>query len=255
MIHYGMPFTEYKHLQGLNNSTLKTILDRSPMHAKWAQEHEREASDSQLLGSAFHSLILEPGNFSEQYYHQSIPKNLKAGKELAEANEGRIGLTNGIWQKIMAMKESLIKHPKYDEIFGSSTKEVTIQNTLNVGSVSLPVKCRYDFLDTHTGIRGDLKTTTNASPRGALYSVRDYRYHMQASWYGRLLFMEEIVRYGPFIFVFVETEPPFGVGIYTLSEKLMQEGHELCQAGLELYAYCQQFDEWPGYNENIEELG
>ena len=57
-----------------------------------------------------------------------------------------------------------------------------------------------------------------------------------------------------FVFVVVEKEPPYGVGIYRASDQFVQIGRDQYREAMENFAVCQRDDHWPGYDTKIVDL-
>jgi exodeoxyribonuclease VIII len=102
---------------------------------------------------------------------------------------------------------------------------------------------------TERGVIVDLKTTRDASPDGFAKSVAQYRYHVQAAFYsdGYRAAFGEAPR--GFVFIAVETEPPYLVAVYVASETMAQRGRIEYQTDLDTFRRCQDADTWPGYSD------
>ena len=107
-------------------------------------------------------------------------------------------------------------------------------------------KCRPDWWNGDIVI--DLKTTQDASPRGFAKSVANFRYHVQQMHYLRG------TNAARFIFIAVEKEYPFAVGVYELDNDACGVGEELRQRDMQRIKTCKQRDEWPGYSNDISSL-
>ena len=55
-------------------------------------------------------------------------------------------------------------------------------------------------------------------------------------------------------FVFVETEPPFGVACYVLDAASLRVGMRHCARAYRLFAECQRTGHWPAYPDTIEPI-
>lgn len=67
-VYDGISNAEYHGGPGASKSFLD-LVHRSPMHAKYAREHanDNEPTAAQALGTAFHTLLLEPDVFAKEY--------------------------------------------------------------------------------------------------------------------------------------------------------------------------------------------
>ena len=66
--------------------------------------------------------------------------------------------------------------------------------------------------------------------------------------------MEEMANDCEFIFVAVERDFPFGVGVYQLSHRDMSNGIQMYSDLTSRLAECERTDNWPGYTTGIETL-
>ena len=84
-------------------------------------------------------------------------------------------------------------------------------------------------------------------------SAVEYRYHVQAAFY-----WDGLVACGwvpqAFVFVCVETAPPYGVALYSVKPEDLDLGRAVYRRDLATYAECLRSGEWPGYPEEIREL-
>ncbi len=81
-----------------------------------------------------------------------------------------------------------------------------------------------------------------------------YRYGVQAAWYSHGVEQSTGIRPEAFIFIAVETEAPYGVGVYAADAELIDHGWRLCQRDLQKIADCREADRWPSYSDAIETL-
>jgi exodeoxyribonuclease VIII len=94
----------------------------------------------------------------------------------------------------------------------------------------------------------DLKTTTDASPKGFAKSVAQWRYHIQQNHYLAGTFAER------FVFIAVEKTYPYAVGVYELDETAALHGEAERRNNLQTIADCRAIAEWPGYGNTIQPL-
>jgi len=110
----------------------------------------------------------------------------------------------------------------------------------------LRCKCRPDWYTGNTIV--DLKTTTDASPRGFAKSVAQWRYHVQQNHYLAGTFAER------FVFIAVEKTYPYAVGVYELDAAAALHGEAERRNNLQTIADCRAISEWPGYGNTIQPL-
>jgi exodeoxyribonuclease VIII len=110
----------------------------------------------------------------------------------------------------------------------------------------LRCKCRPDWYTGNTIV--DLKTTTDASPKGFARSVAQWRYHVQQNHYLAGTFADR------FVFIAVEKTYPYAVGVYELDETAALHGEAERRNNLQTIADCRAIAEWPGYGNTIQPL-
>ena len=94
----------------------------------------------------------------------------------------------------------------------------------------------------------DLKTTTDASPKGFAKSVASFRYHVQAAHYLAAGLFDK------FIFIAVEKEAPYAVACYELDADALTEGQRLRGRDLQRIANCRAMAAWPGYGDELQTI-
>lgn len=99
----------------------------------------------------------------------------------------------------------------------------------------------------------DLKTTSNASPRAFARSVANFRYQVQHSFYQDVLTAAGF-EVNAFVFVAVESSPPYQVAVYILETDAVDLGRRLYQRDLATYRNCLSQDYWPGYSDEVMTL-
>lgn len=258
-IHTGMPFAEYRTIDAINISTLKKV-DQSPRHAQHDIVNPPEPSPAFLLGHAFHTLVLEPGIFGEEFAlgldrgHRS-----KADKEAwdvwEEANGEVTPLKPDDWDAIHYMTDAVLAHTAAAEILGGAGRnEVTmIWEDPETGALC---KGRADritsFGDSGQGwsVIADLKSTINASPEDWGKSAARFFYHSQAAWY---LDGADVLapRDRRFLFICVEKKPPYGVTVQELNEEAIDAGRKLNRIWLDRWLRCVETSVWTGYPEGV----
>lgn len=266
------PALTNEEYHGLTTVISKSHLDqvnRSPAHY-WSRyvDPAREPeppTDAMQLGTALHTAVLEPELWGEQIILPPVdaPKRpsvtqrnaAKPSAATLEAIEfwdafdqeaaGKILLTREDAERVQAMAMAVRQHPAAGFLLGQGG--VREQSYLWTDSATgLECKCRPDFHTADRRIIADVKTTEDASPRGFAKSVANFRYHVQAAFYGDALGAEQ------FLFIAVEKRKPFLVAVYAASAAMVEQGRAEAAANLRLIADCRSADQWPGYSDTIE---
>jgi exodeoxyribonuclease VIII len=198
------------------------------------------------LGSLTHCAVLEPDELSSRY-GICLPRNTKAGKEMAAEMEaaGIEAVTASEMEQAIAMAGSVRSHQAAAALLrdGKAEQSFWWDDT----PTGLRCKCRPDWYTGNTIV--DLKTTTDASPKGFARSVAQWRYAIQQNHYLAGTFAER------FVFIAVEKTYPYAVGVYELDEAAALYGETERRNNLQTIADCRAISEWPGYGNTIQPLG
>jgi exodeoxyribonuclease VIII len=221
----------------------------SPYHY-WARYLNPERPPSvqtaaMKLGSLTHCAVLEPDELSKRY-GIAPDRRTNAGKAVAaEMQAGGIeAVTNTDMEQALAMAASVRSHQAAAALLRDGKAEQSFWwDDIPTG---LRCKCRPDWFYGSTIV--DLKTTTDASPKGFAKSVAQWRYHVQQNHYLAGTFAER------FVFIAVEKTYPYAVGVYELDETAALHGEAERRNNLQTIADCRAIAEWPGYGNTIQPL-
>jgi len=246
----GMTITnEQYHADPAISASHLHAVAQSPYHY-WSrfldpQRQRPEPTAAMKLGSLVHCAVLEPDELSKRY-GVCLPRNTKAGKEQAAemAAAGIEAVTGSDMELALAMAGAVRSHQAAAELLRHGQAEQSFW--WDDPASGLRCKCRPDWLNGATVV--DLKTTTDASPRGFAKSCATFRYHVQASHYLSGLPAER------FVFIAVEKTYPYAVGVYQLDAEAMTVGAELRRQNMQTISDCMAINEWPGYSQGIEPL-
>lgn len=260
-IHRGIPFDAYASWDAANSHQLGVISRRTPAHAFWEATHGgAERSDSLDLGWLVHLAVLEPDRYAaEIVVPPKVDRRTKAGKALwAEweaAHPAAMLVDEGQQAKVDAIRSSLLGHPTaWEFLSGPGSNELSLvweeSNTA--------CKARIDRVGKigEWAVVGDLKTTRNAALRAVERDIHAYGYHIQAAHY--LAGLEALAPQPPgnprrrFVWLVVETEPPYLTAVYEIDDSALDEGEARRQRALRAWRTCRESGVWPGYPDGIE---
>lgn len=244
----AMPERDYHARPELNASRLKLFrkaacLAKAPPH--------REPTPSMVLGSAVHCLVLE----GEDEFVKRFPvapecnRRTKAGKAAWEAflaaqaslGPGITAITAAQQGTVCRMAEQVCLHGEARDLLDCARiREVSLFGRLD----GVMCKARLDAVSS-TGLVLDLKTCADASPLGFRHSCRTYCYWLQAVHYLRLANLVWVLDH-EFVFIAVETAPPYLVAVTRLGPRTMEHAMQEHADLLSRYAECQATDVWPG---------
>ena len=225
-IYTDMNNEDYHAAPGWSTSNLK----QAEMSVTVAENRELYSYDSPAfsLGTAVHSLVLEPEKFhDEMAVMPSLNLRTKAGKEEAAefqaTNSHKMILKTEDFDKASAMAASVLT------IYGP-----TLAGCQNESSVfaedetGLLRKCRPDSLCINRKIILDLKTTKEDWYWFGKKAIFDFSYDMQAAWYVdtcRLAGLE----IDAFAFIVVSNIKPYYAFGYIATPELIASGREKYQ--------------------------
>lgn len=254
----AMPDAEYHAdpVEGgsLSSTGAKTLL-RSPAHYKWQQEN-RVASTTFDLGHAVHSMILGVGMeivaIPEEILASNGAASTKEAKAfIAEARDaGKVPLKADVVAECNTMMESILAHPLARTLLereGKAEQSLFAQDPLT----KVWLRARVDHLpnaaDDQTVVV-DLKTAASADPRDFSRSAAEYGYDIQSEFYQHVVTLARGDKNTAFRFIVVEKSAPYLVSVIELDAEFAAIGKARMRRAIELFKFCKETDEWPGYN-------
>lgn len=254
---------DYHRHPAVSKSHLDQIA-RSPLHY-WARyvdpnRVDPEPTAAMQLGTALHTHVLELDQWDARYITapEGIDRRTKAGKEAWAQFEadaaGRTVISRADAEKVMAMGRSILSHPAAAMLLQWPGKAETTHMWID-RETGLECKCRPDWLTDDGALIVDLKTTRDASPMGFRKSVGAFRYYVQSAWYLHGLEQATGRRPDQFIFICVESEPPYACSVYASDSEMIGLGYEHAMRDLQVLATCKQAGVWPGYSDQVEMIG
>jgi hypothetical protein len=261
---HGMSNEEYHNHPALSKSGLD-LIHRSLAHYLAPRP---EPTLAMKEGTAFHTLILEPGSFEERYaVLPEVDRRTRAGKSAWERfqqeHAGKEHLSAETLERLYRMRDALQEHPSASALLHRADHHET---SIFWKEQGLECKCRPDALclgrredeTVDTAMILDLKSTQDASPEGFGRSAAQFRYHVQGAWYARGVAEALCLDSTPaFVLIAVEKNPPFNVGVYNLTEIEREQGWRQAQADLKRYrTYLEtpESERWAGYSQLVERL-
>ena len=209
-----MSNSDYRAREWLSSSDIKMLLENP---YKYKIGYKKPKSENLALGSAVHSLILEPENFKRDFLimpdlnlRTKEGKEEKAKLEYEAESSGKILIKEDSYKKALDIVDNFKQRSVFD-MFKNGVAEVSFFSEIN----GIKCKARPDYFIQDKGIILDLKTTSQengASPDNFLKAIANFKYYIQAKWYMLLTGAKE------FYFVVLETESPYMLGVYELDK-------------------------------------
>lgn len=216
MIVHNMPAAEYHAHPALSSSLVKRAVDSTPAHvAEYARSQDRQ-SKAMALGTITHAAILEPDTLERDYFIAPLlPRNTKVGKQAFEfaedmaQHQGQTLVSLADFDKARWMRDSVQAHPEARMVLRKGRAEVSVFVTDPDSGCEL--RSREDWKP-ESDVIVDLKTARTA---GRWFANDAFRlgYPISAHHYRRCREIETGVTC-EFMWVVVETDPPFAVHTY-----------------------------------------
>ena len=224
---------------------------KSPQWFRYCEDHPQGQTPSMLLGSVFHTLVLEPHKFCEEYLlFPDVDRRTREGKD--------------IWAAAMeeAQTKTIVPQEVYDT--AAAMAEAVRTNKLAAYLSKGEVERSYYTVDKMTGIeykvrpdcfkiingRGlivDFKSTADASTDAFRRDAIKYGYDLQSAMYTAAV-QEEHGIPCDFVFVAVEKEPPYMVNIMQCDPLWITRGTDLFREYIGRYKECTETGNWYGLN-------
>lgn len=252
-VYHGMPAQDYHAIDALSASGAKHLL-RSPAHYLAQKEKPMEPTPSMRLGTAVHTMILEPEKADIEIARApKVDRRTKVGKETIELfereNAGKLILDADAYDKAAAIADAVYNHPEARALMSDGQAEVSMLWKAYNG---IPCKARFDYYKGDGII--DIKTTQDASPDGFARNIAAFKYHMQAAHY--LQGYREVTGWDAdhFTFIAVESEPPYAVAIYRLDDASLMSGRMLMERAAQAFRKANTPEEWKGYLRDVQTI-
>ena len=230
-----------------SSSTVRKVLTspKKYLHDKTAESIPTKAMEE---GTAVHTFFLENELFKNRYCFKPKAFNgrTKEGKQWMEEHS-HLNILAAEWEEnLIHMNHSFLDSPAkiiYD------IKGLTELSYFSEDLGGIRAKCRPDWIssDGHTVV--DLKTTQDASPKGFQKSIANFGYHIQSSFYMRVL-QNLDVPVEEFIFIAIEKTAPFCVGVYRADTEMLEEGNKKVDEAINQILWCKENDSYPDYTPN-----
>lgn len=246
-IYHDLSDDAYRATKAVSCSVLKRFAE-APAKALVPSK----GSEAMTAGRLIHSALLEPHKFEDRYAKTDLDRRgTKAWQAAEEEAGGRQLLKAEEFDKLATIRDAVMAHPTARELLAPGL-EPEASMFWRDEATKLLCRGRVDGLRRDQRLIVDVKTTVDASPPEFAKSAANYRHHWQEAFYRHGANAApggfEVDR---FIFIAVEREPPFLIGIYELSPSAVAQGEREVMRALREYAECERTGIWPGYAPEI----
>jgi hypothetical protein len=189
-----------------------------------------ETKESWIFGTAFHTLILEPHLFDENYFIMP-PKVLKrdneelfnvhkqAEKEAEETKKQVLSFSEH--ERLRSMQEAIRSNERARKLVEAACYESSY--FWKDEHSGLMLKARPDILNGNIYI--DLKTIDDASPHSFQKSMAQYGNHIQCAMVRDGVYELSGEKLSACINLCIETKWPHCIGIYIIDDAAIESGH------------------------------
>lgn len=248
----SMPAEQYLAADGVSNSMLRLLGEKTPLHL-WCRMHSEPEQDTpaKRMGHLAHRAMLEPDTMESAFYVRPAEMNFttREGKAWKSEHSDLPILTAAEDSTIKSMVHAIHSHPIASKLFRLGKAEQSLFVKDEHGMLR---KGRLDYLS-DGNILPDLKTCESAAIDDFEKSIFNLGYYRQAAYYLDLCELCGIEKEA-FAFVCVEKEPPYAVAVYDLLDDVIAAGRRMYQRDLQVYRNCMESGNWPGYSNSIESI-
>lgn len=247
------PDHEYHSGPGVSRSTLWTLYDKTPYHARYGAQRESHAF---AIGKAAHIAILEP---------HRLETCVMRGPEDRRGNKWRDALDEANAYNRILLTESDHDHALLIRDLADTVPELRVmrQGDALVESsayhedeeTGILTKCRPDIYNRKHKLMADIKNMADGSPQAFQRDVGKYGYHLQHAMYSDVWAKSTGMDVDGFFFIVFEKSDPPLVAVYELKPSAVAEGYAIYRQALERYAECHRNDDWPGYQSGVSRIG
>ena len=245
---------QYHSGPGISKSHLDAIASGSPLHYwhKYINPYRKPHAPTaeMIMGSAVHTAVLEPDLFTSEVIESPgfdrRTKNGKAGyEEFYAQHAGKIVLEPADFLTCLRIRDAVHRHPVAAGLLrGGKAEQSFYAYDQDTGEL---IKCRTDYIHDSGEMIVDVKTTKDASPEGFGKSVANMRYTVQTAWYNRVLDAAFGEHPGNWVFLAVEKEPPYAIGLYFTERDHVERAAIAAQRDFEKIVSCRRAGHWPDW--------
>lgn len=259
---------DYHRSVGVSSTRLKKLITNTPTHIKSAAPSASTAEQS--IGSAVHSLVLEPHKFDKTVavlpdLNLRRPADREKKLQFMTENSDRIILTAEQLEQARRMAQSVLDNRFCAALLSETINEASIfwEDQSDLEESPLLMKARPDAISLPHLTLIDLKTTASASRELFNKQVHKFGYHISAYMYLRGANQCEALldmvggsgyRFQNFIFIVVENVPPYLVACYEMDHQWLSIGERHFLELATRYRMAEQVNFNRGFPDGVREL-
>lgn len=280
-IYLDVPYDEYRSCKATANSDLLRI-EKSPAKYIFEKRNPRPDTPATFFGRALHTLVLEPHKFDDEFVVEPEGAPKRPTRAQLNAKKPSPGVLEAIawwrqwdsehghkamisnkrdpdkgvwgasdWDRLQGMRDAVMAHPLAGVLLSDGWAEVTV--IWQDPATKMLCKARVDWWPNGHNLICDLKSTDDATLGGATYSTAKYGYHHAAAHY-----LDGMEANGHkdlhFVFIFVEKDPPYQVGLYTVRKDDIRAGLARRNVNLRRMKECVITGDWPALPDEVRQI-
>lgn len=261
MIVENQPMQEYLDNEGIGSSQLKNMLTMSPMDYLYSLKEKSKDTRSTMLGTYIHTYMLERHLMESEYMIQpedwgSLAKNpgrakwTEFKKQAEEQGKKAIKYADG--EFALKLDEQMQEHGELKNILSKAKAEVSFYAEID----GIKLKSREDLYCEADGSVWDVKSISkDIDDESLAKAIFDNGYHFAAAHHINVMRAAgATVNSWGWIFVATKTPVPHII-IKKASNDLLDAGMNDWNHAFNLLKECTKTNCWPGYSDEIEEIG
>lgn len=246
---------QYHARPGFSSTVAKTLLARSPLHAR-AEYRDRKATREMDFGSVAHRLVLGRGADFEVLDFGDYKTNAAKAARDAARKAGRVPILAEAFERANVAAEAIRVGLADRGILLDGASEQAIE--WDEDSKHGPVLCRamFDHVWIDRGRILDLKLTGDASQTAIERTSENMLYGVQSAAYSRALVALEPDHAGrvDFLFCFAEADAPHALNICRPDGAFRELGERRWLRAVAAWAEAQATDTWPAYGDHVNTI-
>lgn len=250
--------TYHRQTDVLSSSGARLLINPScPAKFRYAMDNPQPAKKTFDMGTAAHRLVLGDGPDLVVVDAKLWNTDAIRAEVAAIRAEGGVPLKRGEYDTVQAMAAAIRRHPLAAKLFDPSKGRPEQSLFWKDKATGVDCRARLDWLRETNGGRmlcPEYKSANDASTKAFNRAVQDYRYDQQDEFYSDGLRQLKIAEDVQFLFVVQEKNPPYLINIVQLLPTWLTLAEDRNRRARETFARCMESGEWPGYEQEIQEV-
>lgn len=245
---------EYHALPHFSSTLAKTLISRSPLHAK--EERGKVPTEEMDRGAVVHTLTLGRGaRYKALPYDDWRTKEARAHRDLAR-QQGLVPIKEVSLVEYQKIADAIVRELAGRGIKLDGESEIVVLWDEPTEHGVVQCKCMMDHAWIERGHILDLKVTENAAQSAVERSAENLGYAIQAAAYTRAMaaLMPMLAGRADFMFAFCEPEPPYAMNLCRGDGMFRELGERRWLRAVAEWARCTATNEWPGYGRGVNPL-